>query len=282
MNAGVIEHSITEQPTANPRLRGRPSATKSWLKAIELTSRIEADPRRLFADIIEDWAERQPDRPGLVSEIETLSYRALAERINRYARWALSAGVGAGDTVCLFMPGRPDYIAAWLGITKVGGVAALINTKLVGPSLSHCIDVAEADHVILGHDLAVSFENVLPHLKRAPKVWRHGGGWDEGNIDAALDRLDGSPLTSAERREVTINDRALLIYTSGTTGLPKAASVSHRRILNWGGWFAGLTNAVPEDRLFDCLPLFHSVGGVVAPFVGIKIIDVLLAAVGLA
>ena len=52
--------------------------------------------------------------------------------------------------------------------------------------------------------------------------------------------LDGSPLTPAERREVTINDRALLIYTSGTTGLPKAASISHRRILNWGGWFAGL------------------------------------------
>jgi fatty-acyl-CoA synthase len=77
--------------------------------------------------------------------------------------------------------------------------------------------------------------------------------------------LDTAPLNSTERRGVTIDDRALLIYTSGTTGLPKAASISHRRILNWGGWFAGLTNASPEDRLFDCLPLFHSVGGVVAP-----------------
>jgi acyl-CoA synthetase (AMP-forming)/AMP-acid ligase II len=45
-------------------------------------------------------------------------------------------GIKAGDTVCLFMPGRSDYIAAWLGITKVGGVAALINTKLVGTSMS--------------------------------------------------------------------------------------------------------------------------------------------------
>ena len=61
--------------------------------------------------------------------------------------------------------------------------------------------------------------------------------------------MDGSPLSPAERRGVTINDRALLIYTSGTTGLPKAASISHRRILNWGGWFAGLTDAAPEDRL---------------------------------
>ena len=67
--------------------------------------------------------------------------------------------------------------------------------------------------------------------------------------------MDGGPLSPAERRGVTINDRALLIYTSGTTGLPKAASISHRRILNWGGWFAGLTGASTEDRLYDCLPL---------------------------
>jgi fatty-acyl-CoA synthase len=127
MNAGVIEQSAN-----SPRLRGKPSAAKSWLKAIELTSRIDADPCRLFADVVEDWSKRQPDRLCLISETETFSYRTLAERINRYARWALSVGIEAGDTVCLFMPSRPDYIAAWLGITKVGGVAALINTKLVG------------------------------------------------------------------------------------------------------------------------------------------------------
>jgi fatty-acyl-CoA synthase len=261
MNTGVIDQS-------EGRPRPKPSAAKSWLKAIELTSRIEADPRRLFADIVEDWSERQPDCPGLISETETFSYRTLAERINRYARWALSAGIGAGDTVCLLMPNRPDYIAAWLGITRVGGVAALINTKLVGLSLSHCINVADADHIILADDLRAVFETAVPHLNRLPKIWVHGGDIEDAShthIDTALERVDGSRLTSAERRDVTINDRALLIYTSGTTGMPKAASVSHRRVLNWGGWFAGLTDASSEDRLYNCLPLFHSVGGIVAP-----------------
>ena len=259
MNAGVIE------PSANStRSRGKPSAARSWLKAIELTSRIEADPHRLFADIVEDWSKRQPDRPALISETGTFSYRALAERINRYARWALSAGIEPGDTVCLVMPTRPDYIAAWLGISKVGGVVALINTKLVGLSLSHCINVADADHVIVADDLADMFKIALPHLNRAPKIWIHGHG-NETSIDAALDEMDGAPLSPVERREVTIDDRALLIYTSGTTGLPKAASISHRRILNWGGWFAGLTGAAIEDRLYDCLPVYHSVGGIVAP-----------------
>jgi fatty-acyl-CoA synthase len=173
VNAGVTD------PSENQVRRRKPSAAKSWLKAIELTSRIEADPRRLFADAVEDWSERQPDRAGLISETETFSYRTLAERIKRYARWALSAGIEAGDIVCLLMPSRPDYIAAWLGITRVGGVAALINTKLVGLSLSHCINVADADHIILTNDLRAVFETAAPHLTRAenldPRRWQRSG-----------------------------------------------------------------------------------------------------------
>jgi len=153
----------------------------------------------------------------------------------------------------------------WLGISKVGAVVALINTRLVGQSLSHCINLANADHVILAADLAAVFDSAVPYLARTPKIWLHGGAGTAAKFDAALERMDASPLTSAERRGTVIDDRALLIYTSGTTGLPKAASISHRRILNWGGWFAGLTDASIEDRLYDCLPLFHSVGGIVAP-----------------
>jgi fatty-acyl-CoA synthase len=260
MNADVIEQ---QADSAKPR--GKPSAAKSWLKAIELTSRIEANPDRLFADLVEQWAQRQPDRAALIADSETFTYRTLAGRINRYARWALSAGVEAGDTVCLLMLSRPDYIAAWLGITRVGGVVALINSKLVGLSLSHCINVADADHVILADELNDVFETALPFLNRAPKIWIYGGHAHEARIDIALERIDDSPLSPAERRGTGINDRALLIYTSGTTGLPKAASISHRRILNWGGWFAGLTGATTEDRLYDCLPVYHSVGGIVAP-----------------
>ena len=55
-----------------------------------------------------------------------------------------------------------------------------------------------------------------------------------------------------------------MIYTSGTTGLPKAANVSHRRLLEWSFWFAGLMNTGPDDRMYDCLPMYHSVGGIVA------------------
>ncbi len=63
---------------------------------------------------------------------------------------------------------------------------------------------------------------------------------------------------------MSVADRALTIYTSGTTGLPKAANISHHRLMQWSFWFAGLMDTGPGDRMYDCLPLYHSVGGVVA------------------
>jgi fatty-acyl-CoA synthase len=257
----------TATAIANPDrapAQGKPSAAKSWLKAIEMTAQIEARPSRLLADVIETWAEKTPDRPAILSARETFTYRDLSKRINQYARWALANDIGVGDTVCLLMPSRPEYLAAWLGITKIGGVVALINTQLVGPSLAHCINVAKAKHLIVASELWPSFSGAQPHLDSAPQVWSHGQVGSGRRIDVALDVITGDSLQERERPAVTINARALLIYTSGTTGLPKAANVSHRRVMNWGGWFAGLTGATPDDRMYDCLPVYHSVGGVVA------------------
>ena len=207
----------------------------------------------------------QPERLALISESETVTYRAFSDRINRYACWALSVGINPGDRVGLIMSTKPDYIAAWLGIGRVGGVAALINTNLVGPSLAHCINIIDADHIIVEHELMQKFEAAQSLLAARAEVWCAGDGDGKPRIDDALEKFGGCSLSPAERRNVTVDDLALLIFTSGTTGLPKAAKVSHRRILSWGSWFAGLMDAKPEDRLYNCLPLFHSVGGVVAP-----------------
>src|ERR1700761_9513029 len=111
MNVETITPLAASQPTP-----AKPSAAKSWLKAIERTSRIESEPQRLFADVVEAFAVQQPDAPALLSDTQSLSYAALAQRVNRYARWALRAEIRQGDTVCLFLPSGPDYIAAWLGI----------------------------------------------------------------------------------------------------------------------------------------------------------------------
>jgi fatty-acyl-CoA synthase len=253
--------TTNQRPTASAPARS--SSNKDWLRAIELTASIDRQPSRLLADVVQAYADQQPDRVALVSDRETLTYRALSDRINQYARWALANGVGKGDTVALLMPNRPEHLAIWLGVTKVGGVVALLNTQLTGHALAHCIRVAGAAQLIVVSELGAAAAAAVRLLDNAPRIWSHGAG-DGPRIDTSLDDLSCEPLGSGETPSVTVNDRALLIYTSGTTGLPKAACVSHRRVLIWSFWFAGLIDATADDRMYDCLPLYHSVGGVVA------------------
>src|SRR5262249_40218291 len=156
------------------------------------------------------------------------TYGALAERANRYVRWALDQGLAPGDVVCLLMPNRPEYMAIWLGISRVGGVVALVNTCLVGSSLAHALDVVAPTHIIVAAELVAALRTARPDVGGAAKLWVHGGSDDAGaRLDRDVERYPGGPLEPHEQRAVTIEDRALYVYTSGTTGLPKAARVSH-------------------------------------------------------
>ena len=228
------------------------SASKAWLRALEMTAKIEDAPARILPAVIDELGARHGDAPALIGTYQTLSHAELGKRARRYARWALAQGLAKGDCVALLLPNCPDYLAIWLGITRIGGLVALLNTNLKGEALDHCLKVAEPKLIIADSGLAQGVKSAVPLWRHCPDFLR------------IIDGFSGAPLTPEEQREVTLNDRALLIYTSGTTGLPKAAHVSHRRVMSWTHWFAGMTGAGPEDRLYNCLPMYHSVGGAVA------------------
>jgi fatty-acyl-CoA synthase len=258
----IISPDADTTATQGPGAR---SAAKTWLRALELTAPIAHNPTRTFPIVIEELAGRFGDAPALVSDAGTLSFRALLDRSNRYARWAWVHGIGKGDAVCLLMPNRPEYMAVWCGIGRAGGVVALLNTHLVGASLAHCIDAVAPRHIIVASDLLDAFRSAAPHLSSDAIVWSHGdGGSGLPDIAVAIEELAGDRLDAAELPEVTVDDRALYVYTSGTTGLPKAAIVSHLRLMNWTHWFAGMMETRPSDRMYNCLPMYHSVGGAVA------------------
>jgi len=104
-------------------------------------------------------------------------------------------------------------------------------------------------------------DEVMPHLPATAHCWVHGRASTQAEL-LVLPPDAGSTEFKASLRQP--NDLALLIYTSGTTGLPKAAKITHARLLEWSFWFAGMMDANPSDRLYNCLPMYHSIGGVVA------------------
>ncbi len=233
-------------------------------RALKMTTPIAKHPSRVFPIVVDELAERFGDAPALISDRERFSFRTLGERANRYARWAHRENLAKGETVCLMMPNRPEYLAAWIGIISAGGVASLINTNLVGPSLAHCIDIVAAKHIIVAAELAEVFATARPLLKSRPKIWSHGESPEFPRIDLEIEKLPGDRLSASERVALTIEDRALYIYTSGTTGMPKAANINHYRVMLATHAFAGVMETKPTDRLYDCLPMYHTTGGVVA------------------
>ena len=249
------------RPAAAPQ---KPSANKDWLRALAMTASLEQTPARTLPVVIDELADRFGDAPALLSDRERFSFNQLADRSRRYARWAADQGLAAGDVVALIMPNRPEYMAIWLGLSRLGVITALINTQLRGASLAHCLTVAKARHIIVDATLMSGLAEVAQTLEGAPRIWLHGEVMTDWRIDLVVDGYGADALAALVVPEVTLSDRALLIYTSGTTGLPKAANVSHHRLMSWSHWFAGLMDVQPTDRLYDCLPMYHSAGGVAA------------------
>lgn len=227
--------------------------------------RVGPDATYTISDIVEEFARTKPHNVALICDSTTVSYRQLAEAANRYARWGLERGLRKGSVVGLFMENRPEYLIAWLGIVKIGGVVALVNANLRGEALAHSLKVAGAQHVIVGHELASAYQGALQHFETRPTAWFTGGLRICGeDLDAELARMSPVSLSPDVRGDLTAKDNAFYIYTSGTTGLPKAANFSHMRMLFMMFGFAGALGARETDRMYDVLPLYHSTGGVCA------------------
>ncbi|HEY4264147.1 MAG TPA: long-chain-acyl-CoA synthetase [Micropepsaceae bacterium] len=234
-------------------------------RTLMLTRGVRPDARRSIADWTERWARERPASPAILYEDRVVSWEALDAGANRFARWALAIGLRKGDVVSLLMENRPEYVMAWLGLIKSGMIAALINTHLTGQPLAHCIQIAGAKHLILGEELAANYATALAGLDPRPVLWTTGGaraGCE--NLDAILSSQSDAPMSAGSRSDIFCRDKALYIYTSGTTGLPKAANISHMRLLHIMSAFQGAVNAGPDDRMYDVLPLYHSAGGIAA------------------
>ena len=136
-------------PTPDADQPPRPSAKADWVRALQRTANVDIGSRRTLAAIVDEMAGKYPDRPALTGDDSALTYGELAALSCRYSRWALDHDLRSGDRVALMMDNHPNYVAIWIGLSRIGVVVALINPRLVGASLVHCISVAAPDRVIV-------------------------------------------------------------------------------------------------------------------------------------
>ncbi|WP_298162222.1 long-chain-acyl-CoA synthetase [Brevundimonas sp.] len=245
---------------------------RGGLRTLARVSRLKPGSRVNVADDLERAVDRHASRVAILFENERWTYSDLEQRANRYAAWAVGQGLEAGATVALFMENRPDYLAVWFGLAKVGIATALINTQLTGTGLAHCVTTACADHIIVDAPLAEAWRSARPHVDADVSAWLSGGVADDfGRLDDVLAEGSSGRPDRRWRAGSRAEDLVLLIYTSGTTGLPKAARITHLRMLLTMHSFAAASGSTARDVIYAPLPLYHTVGGVCAPGIALTV-----------
>lgn len=231
---------------------------RSAAAARHRASQTECITERLEATVREHGA-----RDALIYGDRRESYAELNRQVNRAAHALHAQGVRCGDVVALCLENRPGFFHVWLGLAKLGAIAAFLNTNVRGRPLEHALEATGATCVVVGEECLGLFDDLQTSLP----LWL----WPDAErpatpLQRALCALDleqaahTAPDTDppvAWRAGLVAGQPAVYIFTSGTTGLPKAAVVSHARWLITGDVMEVTTGLGPDDCFYVFLPLYH-------------------------
>lgn len=232
-----------------------------------------------LAGLIDDVTARYPDRPFVIADEGTWTYRELVEWSMRLARGLVRCGVQRGDRVAVVLPNGPETIAVRFAVARAGAVAVPVNFLLRAEELGYLLAQSEASVLITmeefrGIDALDSLDRIAPGWERSlpsstlpdlrlvvtvptdPAQSRRAGLLDLGGLGTDPDPQLDAEL--ARRSQLAgAHDIASIFYTSGTTGQPKGVLSTHDMELR-SGYGSAYTRAFEDGRrIFFALPLHH-------------------------
>ena len=268
---------------------------KSYPKDVDWT--MAAEPRPLFS-LIETAAAEHPERPCTNFLGHSLTYREIADLVDRAAAGLQALGVVKGTKVGLFLPNSPTFIVYYFAVLKAGGVVVNYNPLYSLDELTFQVKDSETE-LMVTLDLKVLFEKVerlltdkvlkgavvcsfpalLPATKAVLFKLFKSKELARPKTSPARDiiRLEAEVLTDPETfTPVPIDpeiDIAVLQYTGGTTGTPKGAMLTHANVyLNVEQIVTWAPRLVPgEEKVLAVLPFFHVFAMTVVLNLGVRI-----------
>jgi benzoate-CoA ligase len=221
-------------------------------------------PRFNFAQHLIERNATRGDKLAYVDDAGSLSYAALAERIQRLAAGLLALGVRREERVLLLMHDCNDWPVSFLGALHAGIVPVAVNTLLTADDYAYMLQHSRAQVALVSQALLpalrAAMEKTDPgHELKAIVVSRPAGELQAGELgfDAFLEAhapLDEAATTSPD-------DPGFWLYSSGSTGRPKGTLHTHAN-LYWtaelyGRAVLGLTE---RDVCFSAAKLFFAYG----------------------
>ncbi|MDT7763235.1 MAG: hypothetical protein QOC63_2655 [Mycobacterium sp.] len=210
-------------------------------------------------------AQRCPDRPALIDELGTLTWReldqhsdalaaALQELRNDGHRSHVAAGA-APTVIGIMARNHRGFVESLIAANRIGADVLLLNTSFAGPALAEVVAREEVDAVIYDEEFGPSISHALKDRAEAARIvaWTDDPGAHAVTVAGLINGHVGQrPLPSARTSK-------LILLTSGTTGSPKGAKHSGggpetlKAILDRTPWRA-------EETTVIVAPMFHAWG----------------------
>ena len=212
-----------------------------------------------FADAAATYAQR--DALVDIAAERRWTYAELRAAVRRLATGLMSAGIGVGDRVGIWSPNRWEWVLVQYATAEIGAILVTVNPAYRASELEYALRQSGVSMVIAAPrfkttDYAAILGEVAPRCPGLRDVvLLDSGRWDElAGTEANPTLLDEIAATLDRHDPINIQ------YTSGTTGYPKAATLSHRNILNNGYLVGELLEYTAQDRICIPVPFYHCFG----------------------
>ncbi len=219
-----------------------------------VTSRPQGYVPMTIAGAIQAAAARAPDKEALRLDERALSYRQLAERINRVANAVRAMGLPERANIALLAPNSLEYPEIVAGLTAAGHAVVTLSAAL-----------AEHELRLILEDSAAAALLVAPVFEEKARAALSGAGLPLIVINEGYETLLAGASAMPPGVAVDETDTMAIAYTSGTTGQPKGVAVSHRsRVLTILAMATEYGCYASSDRSLCIAPMFHGAGLVFA------------------
>ena len=215
-----------------------------------------------IAEMLAKNARRYPHRPALI-EIQPgknfrkqITWQEFNDRVNRLANTLMSRGVKKGDRVMHLMMNSINWLEAYFGIVRTGGIVAPLNFRFTEKDFKYCVGVAEPKAVILDEQFVGKVEAISHPILPAQKCIVNGQTIPQGmeSFEDVIAESNSSPV----KIEIEGEEPCGLYFTSGTTGVPKPILLTHKNME-----CMAITEVVhglrrPGDIWVTLKPLYHT------------------------
>ncbi|MFX1238662.1 MAG: long-chain fatty acid--CoA ligase [Promethearchaeota archaeon] len=250
-----------------------PYASKFWVKNYDdgVPAEVEVPEINVY-EFLDNTAKNFGKKPAIYFLKNRINYKKLKDLTDRLATALVELGVKKGDRVGLIMPNFPQYIIAFYGILKAGGIVSSCNTLYTEHELMYQLNDSAVE-VLISHDAQLDkinniknstsirhiiISNTLDFAPMADKNPPQIAGTKQ-----FLNLLNKTKPNPPKFETNAKEDVAVLQYTGGTTGLPKGAMLTHYALVSstlmMHEWSKIAINKGKETVLTQ-LPLSHIYG----------------------